>query len=280
MSTLDETQLAQFDRDGFYIARQLYDAEEIGLLGQAARADNALDERSFDRDDGEGGRVRLTVWNQPGDNVYGMYARGRRIVDNMEAILGGEVYHYHSKMILKDPRDGGAWTWHQDYGYWYFNGCLYPLMASVAVAVDAATRENGCMQVLKGSHHMGRVEHVLRGEQTGADPERVEEAQKRMELIYCEMEPGDALFFHSNLLHRSDQNKSEKARWSLICCYNAARNDPYKTAQHPNYTPLAKVEDSAIKEMGLRRFAEGDEVAWLDPDYAMKKRREELEAKK
>jgi ectoine hydroxylase len=280
MSTLDEAQLAQFERDGFYIARNFYDAEEIGLLGRAARADNALDERSFDRDDGEGGRVRLTVWNQPGDNVYGMYARGRRIVDSMEAILGGEVYHYHSKMILKDPRDGGAWTWHQDYGYWYFNGCLYPLMASVAIAVDAATRENGCMQVLKGSHHMGRVEHVLRGEQTGADTERVEEAKKRLELVYCEMEPGDALFFHSNLLHRSDQNKSEKARWSLICCYNAARNDPYKTAQHPNYTPLHKVEDSAIKDVGMRRFAAEDDVAWLDPDYAMKKRREELEANK
>jgi ectoine hydroxylase len=280
MNALDQAQLAQFNRDGFYIARNFYDAEEIGLLGQAARADNALDERSFDRDDGEGGRVRLTVWNQPGDNVYGMYARGRRIVDSMEAILGGEVYHYHSKMILKDPRDGGAWTWHQDYGYWYFNGCLYPLMASVAIAVDAATRENGCMQVLKGSHHMGRVEHVLRGEQTGADTERVEEAKKRLELVYCEMEPGDALFFHSNLLHRSDQNKSEKARWSLICCYNAARNDPYKTAQHPNYTPLHKVEDAAIKEVGMRRFAAEDEVAWLDPDYAMKKRREELEANK
>jgi ectoine hydroxylase len=280
MGALDATQLAQFERDGFYIARNFYDAEEIGLLGEAARADNALDERSFDRDDGEGGRVRLTVWNQPGDNVYGMYARGRRIVDSMEAILGGEVYHYHSKMILKDPRDGGAWTWHQDYGYWYFNGCLYPLMASVSIAVDAATRENGCMQVLKGSHHMGRVEHVLRGEQTGADTERVEEAKKRLELVYCEMEAGDALFFHSNLLHRSDQNKSEKARWSLICCYNAARNDPYKTAQHPNYTPLHKVEDAAIKEVGMRRFAAEDEVAWLDPDYAMKKRREELEAEK
>ena len=72
------------------------------------------------------------------------------------------------------------------------------------------------------------------------------------------MEAGDALFFHSNLLHRSDQNKSEKARWSLIYCYNAARNDPYKTAQHPNYTPLHKVEDAAIKEVGMRRFAAED----------------------
>lgn len=38
----------------------------------------------------------------------------------------GEVYHYHSKLTAKDPFEGGAWEWHQDYGYWYNNGCLSP----------------------------------------------------------------------------------------------------------------------------------------------------------
>ncbi len=66
-----------------------------------------------------------------------------------EDILEGEVYHYHSKMILKDARVGGAWTWHQDYGYWYNFGLLQPLLTSVTIAVDKATRENGCLQVLR-----------------------------------------------------------------------------------------------------------------------------------
>jgi hypothetical protein len=35
----------------------------------------------------------------------------------MERLLDGEVYHYHHKMILKEPKIGGAWEWHQDYGY-------------------------------------------------------------------------------------------------------------------------------------------------------------------
>ncbi len=61
-----------------------------------------------------------------------------------------------------------------------------------------------------------------------------------------EMDPGDVLFFHANLLHRSDQNRSDNPRWAMICCYNAARNDPYKEAHHPRYTPLQKVPDSAI----------------------------------
>jgi hypothetical protein len=81
------------------------------------------------------------------------------------------------------------------------------------------------------------------------------------------MEPGDALFFDSNLLHRSDQNRSEHPRWSMICCYNAARNDPYKEAHHPRYTPLKKVDDSMIKSVGIKRFAEDtSDVSWLDPD--------------
>jgi ectoine hydroxylase-related dioxygenase (phytanoyl-CoA dioxygenase family) len=194
-----------------------------------------------------------------------MFARCESLVNSAEKLLGGEVYHYHSKMIMKDARIGGAWTWHQDYGYWYQNGVLAPLLASAFIAVDPATRENGCLQVIRGSHRLGRIDHVLTGEQAGADQERVREVLKRMELIHLEMEPGDTLFFHCNLLHRSDQNHSEKPRWSMICCYNAARNDPYKESHHPRYTPLHKVPDTAILEAGLRRFADTQtDVAWLE----------------
>jgi ectoine hydroxylase len=187
------------------------------------------------------------------------------MVRSCEKLLGGEVYHYHSKMIMKDPRVGGAWTWHQDYGYWYQNGVLQPLLASVSIAVDRATRENGCLQVIEGSHHCGRVDHVLTGDQAGADCERVEQILKRMPLVYLEMEPGDAVFFHCNLLHRSDQNRSEHPRWSMICCYNAARNDPYKESHHPRYTPLKVVPDATIREVGIKRFADdASDVAWLE----------------
>jgi ectoine hydroxylase-related dioxygenase (phytanoyl-CoA dioxygenase family) len=166
-------------------------------------------------------------------------------------------------MIMKDARVGGAWAWHQDYGYWYQNGVLFPWLTSVFIAVDQATRENGCLQVIPRSHEMGRISHGLTGEQAGADPERVAAVLERLPLAYVEMEPGDALFFHPNLLHRSDQNRSEHPRWSMICCYNAARNDPYKDSHHPRYTALAVVPDEAILESGLARFS--DQEAFLDP---------------
>jgi hypothetical protein len=262
---LQDDLLKNYEPEGFVVARKMFDAEEIELLRRAAKEDRELDQHSFGKGDGEGGTVRLSLWNHPGDTIYGMFARCETIVNTAEKILGGEVYHYHSKMIMKDPKVGGAWAWHQDYGYWYQNGVLFPLLTSAFIAVDPATRENGCMQVLKGSHHLGRIDHVLTGDQAGADMERVHEAEKILERVYVEMEPGDVLFFHANLLHRSDQNKSDNPRWSMICCYNAARNNPYKEHHHPRYTPLSKVPDSAIREAGLRRFSDSSaNVAWLN----------------
>jgi ectoine hydroxylase-related dioxygenase (phytanoyl-CoA dioxygenase family) len=255
MPLFTEQQLRQYHADGYLIVEDLLDAEEVEILRHVAKADRSIEEQAISRRDGEGGVTKLKLWNEAGDDLYGIIARSRRLVDRMEQMLSGEVYYYHSKMNFKEPFTGGAWAWHQDYGYWYNNGCLFPDMASCLISVDPATMENGCLQVLKGSHHMGRIDHGKVGDQTGADPERVAEACKRLELVYCVTKPGGAVFFHSNLLHRSDQNKSPNPRWSYICCYNAARNNPYKQSHHPSYTPLSKVEDDAIKAFGKRELA-------------------------
>jgi ectoine hydroxylase-related dioxygenase (phytanoyl-CoA dioxygenase family) len=253
-------QRAAYERDGFVLIRSLFDTEEIALLRGAIETDPQLHASLYDRNDASGKATRMATWNHPGDSVYGLAARSHRVVDTMEEMLGGEVYHYHSKLTAKEPRDGGAWEWHQDYGYWYHNGCVFPYMASVMVALDKTTRENGCLQVIRGSHHAGRVEHgVLPGQQVGADPRRVEEMLKSLELVYAEMEPGDGLFFHANVMHRSDQNRSENRRWTVLFCYNAARNNPYLEHHHPQYTPLHKVDDDAIKLAGIKHADSSDD---------------------
>src|ERR1035438_3611851 len=184
---LSDDQIRDYRLQGFTLARSFFEAEEIALLRRAAKEDRELDQHSFSRGDGEGGQVRLSLWNHPGDTIYGMFARCESIVNSAAKLLGGEVYHYHSKMIMKDARVGGAWAWHQDYGYWYQNGVLFPNLTSAFIAVDPATRQNGCLQVIRGSHHAGRIEHVLTGDQAGADLERVSKLLERQELVYVEM---------------------------------------------------------------------------------------------
>lgn len=250
MTQFQDQDIKNYKDDGYFFERELFNSEEINLLAETALNDHAMDKASSSMDDGEGNDVRLSLWNHPGNGIYGMIARCERIVNRVEQLLDDEVYHYHSKMILKDAKVGGAWAWHQDYGYWYQNGLLFPNLCSVMIAVDKATEENGCLQVLKGSHKMGRINHILSGDQAGADLEHVEEAKKQLETIQCEMNPGDALFFHPNTLHCSASNLSDKARWALICCYNAKSNNPFKESHHPSYTKLDKVSDDQVAIVG------------------------------
>ncbi len=250
MTQFQDQDIKNYNEDGYCFERELFSSEEINLLAETARNDHAMDKASSSMDDGEGNDVRLSLWNHPGNGIYGMIARCERIINRVEQLLDDEAYHYHSKMILKDAKVGGAWAWHQDYGYWYQNGLLYPNLCSVMIAVDKATEENGCLQVLKGSHKMGRINHILSGDQAGAELDHVEEAKKRLETIQCEMNPGDALFFHPNTLHCSASNLSDKARWALICCYNAKSNNPFKESHHPSYTKLEKVSDDQVAIVG------------------------------
>src|ERR1700712_6000444 len=97
---LTHQEVNRYHEDGFVLVRGMFDATEIGLLRQSAKADKALDDHAFGRADDKGGVVRLSLWNHPGDGIYGMFARCRSIVDTCERILGDEVYHYHSKMIM------------------------------------------------------------------------------------------------------------------------------------------------------------------------------------
>jgi ectoine hydroxylase-related dioxygenase (phytanoyl-CoA dioxygenase family) len=247
---VSDGQISDFHRDGFIIVRNLFDTAEMAGLLDYAKGDRALANESYVRRDATGAETRLALRNDLDDaSVYTAIVRSQRVAGTMQGLLGDEVYHYHHKMMLKEPRIGGAWEWHQDYGYWYNFGCLFPDMGSCMIAVDQATRVNGCLQVIRGSHTIGRIDHVKIGEQVGADPVRVEAALARLDLVYCEMGPGDALFFHSNLLHRSDQNTSDQPRWSLICCYNTRHNDPFITrGRHPNYSPLEIWPDQRVLE--------------------------------
>lgn len=116
------------------------------------------------------------------------------------------------------------------------------------------------------------------GGQTGADMEIVDALMGKStnqssdrsiahcELVHVECEPGDVLFFHSNLLHCSAANTSANPRLSLICCYNAKSNNPIRESHHPTYTPINRSKDDAILEHGQR--VKDGLVDWLMVEQA------------
>jgi phytanoyl-CoA hydroxylase len=270
---LTRQQLSAYERDGYIIVRDFLSTTEIEKLYGIATGDDTLRKHAFDLNDQTGKKTKLTLWYNPGDDAYGLLTRSKRIVDAVDLLLDGDtpVCHFHSKLMQKEPRVGGAWEWHQDYGYWYKNEFLFPdQMISVMVAITEATKENGCLQVIGGSHKMGRVEHGFAGDQVGAAQHYVDLALKTLPLVYVELKPGDTLFFHSNLLHRSAPNLSDTARWSLISCYNRQANAGYNEPNGSHTVAVSVVPDEALLQWTTGGVKESSGFLEKDKDEALK----------
>src|SRR4029079_6770640 len=195
------------------------------------------------------------------------------MLNSVDQLMDGTspVCHFHSKLMQKEPKVGGAWEWHQDYGYWYKNEFLLPgQMMSVMVAITDANKGNGCLQEIKGSHKMGRIEHGFSGEQVGASQHYVDLALKTMDLVYVEIEAGDAMIFHPNLLHRSEANLSDKPRWSLISVYNRSGNVPYNEPSQSSPVPLQTIPDEALLEWKSEDITDQANFLEKEKDEALK----------
>lgn len=273
---LNLTQIKQYNEDGYLIIKGFFNSEETSKLYHIAIEDSVVSKNAINVNDSTGKRSKLSLWYKPGDDVYGLLTRSQSLVSSVDKLLEGDsaVCHFHSKLMQKEPRVGGAWEWHQDYGYWYKNEFLLPdQMMSVMVAITEANQANGCLQVIKGSHKMGRVEHGFAGEQVGASQRYVDLALQTMDLVYVELEAGDVLFFHSNILHRSEANLSDRPRWSMISCYNRAANIGYNdtASSSSSITPIAVVPDEALLTWATAGLAEdGADFLLKEADVTLK----------
>jgi hypothetical protein len=258
---LTPAQVELYHQQGYIIIKGFCKSDEVNKLYNTALKDNAMLNNAFDLSDQTGKKTRLSLWFTPGNDIFGYLTRSEKMVGTVKQLLGGNapVCHYHSKLMQKEPKVGGAWEWHQDYGYWYKNQFMFPdELISVMVALTESNKQNGCLQVIKGSHKLGRVNHGFAGEQNGADMQMVNNALKTMELVYAELEAGDALILHSNLLHRSEANLSDHPRWSIISCYNLQSNLAYNETSASYKVPVDIVPDNAVMDWEADSLSNAD----------------------
>eukprot|EP01050_Picozoa_sp_SAG11_P036348 SAG11_NODE_13784_length_639_cov_2.824074_1_plen_129_part_00 len=125
MVVLGEVEAAIFKRDGFYIARGLFTAEEAACMSVVCRADPRPRQTQ-----GRGGAAaaqgrRSEFWMLPGGtepNLFNAVCYSERVVKSMEALMNDRVTLYHRKLVMKDAQSfanegqhsGNAWHWHQD----------------------------------------------------------------------------------------------------------------------------------------------------------------------
>lgn len=145
-----------------------------------------------------------------------------RLLDIAETFVGPDIALFGAHYFCKAPFVGQAVLWHQDGSYWP----LDPMeVVTLWLAVDEATRENGCLRVIPHSHklalqEMGASSTVPNVLDSEIDPRFVDES-KAVDIV---LQPGDVEVHHPNIIHGSEANTSPKRRCGLAIRYISTRS--------------------------------------------------------
>ena len=132
-------------------------------------------------------------------------------------LLGGDVRMPMGALFAKPSGHGSETPWHQDQGLWNIE---LPTAVSCWVALDECTRDNGCLQMVPGSHKGGAIPHV---QKEGAIHKHLpDEVVAPAKPVYLEMRPGAGVFFSGTTWHYSAPNTSPDRRLGIVSVYVAA----------------------------------------------------------
>jgi len=228
---LSSEERAAFDRDGYLVKRGLLNAAWIRRISDEI---DALHERMAQAtpegvgvswetlSEGKPKRIRQLMNSEKVSPGLNESVRSATVLDIVEDLMGQDISLFHSKLLMKAAHDGTITPWHQDYSYWVKKENR-PVHLNAMLAIDAATKENGCIQFVPGSHKQGLLPHDRKEQAFGLFLPGY--FQPRPDAVLVEMAPGDCVFFGPLVIHGSDSNRSTKDRRANTVAYTVTGND-------------------------------------------------------
>jgi phytanoyl-CoA hydroxylase len=213
---LSENEVRQYRDQGYLVVDDIFSPEEVERLRAACedpKVNQALEQAGYEQK----GVHLLEITAK--HSAFFELARDPRIVERVAALIGPDIELQHSKLATKPPKVGaGEFKWHQDFAYFPHSNTD---LIAVMVMLDDATPENGCMSVVRGSHKLGPLSHLVDGyfdsgcqePRHWADPERHAAITPRA---------GGISLHHCLTLHASPNNVSGRPRRGVVFQYRAS----------------------------------------------------------
>ena len=230
-NVLSEDQKTQYHEDGFLVIDDVFSPKDVETLREAA-ADSAVqsDQASKGFAEKTVHLLAITTYHSALMELAGHAG----IINRIRPLIGDDIQLEHSKLATKPPAKGmGPFHWHQDFAFFPHTNTS---LAAVMVMLDDATTENGCMQIVRGSHKWGLLDHMIDGQFTGACQEE-ERWSDKGRIVDITPRAGGISIHHCLALHGSEPNLSGNPRRGLVYQYRA--DDAYQLA------------DSVFKDTGI-----------------------------
>jgi hypothetical protein len=232
-----------YDTEGYVLRRDVFTPSEVAsivddceelvddLVARRRAARKVYGSYVFEHLDDIGVTVK---WEGDTDVVHGVepfahhwpalerWAMDPRFVDPMRDLCEDDApILYTEKLNLKRPFHGGVNPLHQDYPYWTNYADDVGRIHTAMLFLDSSTRENGCLQVLPGSHRLG-VQPMRQDKDRFGNLEMDTAPFEGVELLPIEVEAGAVLMFGPLLVHKSEPNTSSLDRRALLLSYQPA----------------------------------------------------------
>lgn len=250
---LSEAELTHYRAEGFLVRPQVFIGAELEGLHEAVEAavtaahESTCNGRTYFLDNKrfvDVGSMTVQYEHQPDSEtvrviepahhlhpVLNQLVRDPRVIEPVSDIIGqSSVSIWTNKLNLKRGMEGSGFGWHQDSPYWVHDCDHVDLLPNVYLAFDDATRENGCLKVIRRSHLKGCLPGTSDGSQLGGfftDPEVFNEDDQ----VYLEASAGSLVFFDPHTIHGSEPNHTGQHRRAMVMTYQPADFPALKTGR-------------------------------------------------
>ena len=222
---LNDDQIAFFNENGYLAGVKMLDDEQVDFLRkeltEIADANHPAHSLYYEFNSNESSDPSTILFHalgawRIGPGFHDVLWNPRFLVAASQLLGNVPVRFWHDQLFWKPAKKGGVVAWHQDYSYWTRTKPVAHL--TCWCGLDDATKENGCLQYIAGSHKWGLLpKPVLAGDIQGIKDFLNDEQKRQFEHPqFAEVKAGEAIFHHSLTLHGSGENKSDKPRRAFV----------------------------------------------------------------
>jgi len=263
---LNDTQIAQYDENGYLFFPGLLDEDEVGALQGAMSEILNRQGPEVVREKEDHTVARLAFGAHVYSEPFQCLSILPKMLNPVRQLLRDEVYIHQSRLNPKPGfGGGGSWDWHQDFPPWHLiDGMKDPQCIMASVFVDDCSAAKSPLLVVPRSHRHGLMDSQLHADAKGSGYDLYHIDRVTMERLANEYgiesligPAGSVCFINCNVLHGSANNVSPWRRGIMYLIYNAVSNACTGTNRpwyqnNRDFTPLQPLDSNCLRALANR----------------------------